>query len=100
MTDNTIADRMADAAEENLGLPYSLVCDAWDDMFPMGSREGFENALTRALDAWEADRVGYQFNGRATDPALAEYDPADDEPDPEAERIAGIVRYFDEASTT
>jgi len=53
-------------------------------------RVRFEEHLSDALDTWDADQIGYQFNARALPT----------QPDPEAERIAGIVRYFDEASTT
>lgn len=103
-----IADRMADAAEENLGLPFSLMCDAWDlalqyNVTRLTGRDRFEEHLSTALDAWEADRVGYQFNARAVDPALAEYDPADDEPDVEAAHafyVDAAHRDGDHASCT
>jgi hypothetical protein len=59
----SIADRMAEAAEEDRSLPYSLVLDALDAMDFGGMepliRTFFERDLVAALDRYEADQLGY-----------------------------------------
>lgn len=68
----SIAERMEEAADTNLGLPYSLMCDAWDLLaqeWPQDAftREQFESALAHRLDVFDADPLGYQFHPGATD---------------------------------
>ena len=66
----SIADRMAEAAEMDLALPYSLMLDAWDlldgaahgvlrEAFAYDPHTGFSAALIAALDEYDADQLGY-----------------------------------------
>lgn len=80
MTDKSIAERLCEAAEIDLGLPYSLFLDALDaidfgGMEPIIVKE-IERNVTEALERWDADQIGYQFNARAR--IDYGYDPADD----------------------
>lgn len=66
----TIADRMADASMADHGLPYSLVCDAFDLLNARGAKTSkgyFDRALADMLDHYETDPAGYQFNPAAID---------------------------------
>lgn len=58
----SIADRMAEAAEMDLCLPYSLVQDAWDRALTVDVQHTptrYEGHLIAALDAYEADPLNY-----------------------------------------
>ena len=71
---------MCEAAEIDLGLPYSPMCDVLDKVGDgTVARWWIERELLEALDAWDADQTGYQFNARALDYGASDYDPADDE---------------------
>jgi len=64
-----IADKLLELAAIDLGLPYSLVCDAWDmaeasDDSPI-SRNQFEYFLNLATETYEADPINYPFNAKA-----------------------------------
>lgn len=82
--DKTIADRMAEAAEIDLGLPYSLTLDAWN----LAGKAGFTDPavgewmafLIDALDAYDADQLGYWTDERRARSGGDDggYDPADD----------------------
>jgi len=65
----SIADRMVEAAEMDLALPYSLVQDAWDlldELDPDISIQPhvFEEHLIAALDAYDANQIGYWTDER------------------------------------
>jgi len=64
----SIADRMAGAAELDLGLPYSLVLDALDHLEFGGMepliREWVGKELTAALDRYETDPLSYWTDER------------------------------------
>lgn len=73
-----LAEMMAEAAEVDLGTPFSLIQDAWDLVEVAaiyGSsdlpgnvveiREMWLNALKTAVQAFHADQVNYRFNDKA-----------------------------------
>jgi len=64
-----IADELGKAAETDLGLPYSLICDTWDACDMSGvmviDRITFETTLKAAIAAYNANQLEYRFNPRA-----------------------------------
>ena len=71
-----LADIMANAAETNLGTPYSLICDAWDNLDNLPDympkqytvaemRKMFLEALETAVQTYHANDAKYTFNDKA-----------------------------------
>jgi hypothetical protein len=69
MLNQEIADKLALASENNLGLAYSLICDTWDACDMAGKAEidriSWETTLNAAIDAYNANQRLYVFNPRA-----------------------------------
>lgn len=64
-----IAEVLANLAEIDLSLPYSLVCDAWDMAGDQPiTRETFEFHLERAIGTYNAIGRSYTFNPKALIP--------------------------------
>lgn len=73
----SLANQMAYAADRDMGAPYSLVCDVWDELEardrssggPILSAEAwradFEKRLLVATKRYNKDATDYQFNARA-----------------------------------
>jgi hypothetical protein len=69
---------MAYAADRDMGAPYSLVCDVWDELEARDRSSGvilvlsaeawradFEKRLLEATKRYNGDATDYQFNARA-----------------------------------
>ena len=73
-TDN-LAEMMAEAAEVDLGAPFSLIQDAWDNVessllpdekfTPTQMRAIFKVCLKEAARTFHADQINYRFNDKA-----------------------------------
>lgn len=69
----TLWEKLAYCAEVDVNLPGSLMCDAWDLInealaeyreVPYVGQISFESALLRAVDAYLASPLTYEFNRR------------------------------------
>jgi len=70
----TLAEKLAYCAEVDLGLQWSLTCDAWDMIerraddhreARISYRVQFELALLMAVDVYLESPLTYEFNRRA-----------------------------------
>ena len=64
-----ISGELAEAAQTDLCLPYSLICDTWDRVEMSGktdiSREEWLNTLKWSIEAYKAFPLEYRFNDKA-----------------------------------